>query len=117
MIFMFTTWSLRAQVEAPQFVQMHDQLAKRGLRIIGIALDRRTGPLVKTYVNYMHMRFSVAIAEPDNAALLAALGRTHKVPRTLLLDPQGRVRLDFQGATRFKKLRANVERMLAPAAK
>jgi hypothetical protein len=43
---------------------------------------------------------------------VGALGKTRQVPRTVLLDSQGRVLLDMMGHTDFPALRRRLERLL-----
>jgi hypothetical protein len=101
-VFMFTTWSLRAQLEAAQFVRL--QQTRGEIHVVGIALDRGNRPLIRAFVDFVGLRGDVALAEPDDLDLVGAFGRTDQVPRTLLLDGAGRVRQDHRGQTDFPRL-------------
>jgi thiol-disulfide isomerase/thioredoxin len=113
-VHLFTTWCLRCQAEAPFFARMHEQLSGRGLRTLGVALDKGVPELVKTYVEYVGFRFPVLLALPDDLELVAGLGRTPQVPRTILLDPQGRIVLDQLGQTNLQRLDAALKPLLTP---
>ena len=109
---MFTTWSLRCQAEAPQFVQLHERWKSRGLRVVGVSLSADDASLVRTYVEFVGYRFDVALARPDDLELVAAFGLTRQVPRTVLLDGAGRVLRDFEGLTDFVTLRRELDALL-----
>lgn len=112
---LFSTWSMRAQAEAPLLVQLHERHQARGLQLVGVAI---TSPgekgtlMVETYVEVNGVTFPVALSAPDNPDLVAALGPVRIVPRTLLLDGKGRIVLDQPGQTDFAELYKLVERLL-----
>jgi peroxiredoxin len=111
---LFTTWCLRCQAEAPRFVQMHERLRRCGLRMVGVVLDVETShAVIKTYVDYLGFRFPVALAAPTDLDLVAAFGPTKAVPRTLLLDRDGRIVLDQHSQTDFPGLEQRVRDLLA----
>jgi len=115
LITMFTTWSLRCQAEASQFVQIHDREGGRGLRVVGIALDDLMRvSLLKTYVGFVGFRFPVLLAEPNNLELVGGLGPTKQVPRTVLLDREGRIVQDHGGQTDFGRLERAIKDLVAP---
>jgi peroxiredoxin len=111
LITFFTTWSLRSQAEAPQFIQLYDRLGPRGLKILGILLDIKTNlTMIRTYIEHVGFRFDVLLAGPEE--LLGALGTTQKVPRTVLLDRRGHIVLDHRGQTNFPQLEAQILKRL-----
>jgi hypothetical protein len=112
---LFATWDLRSQAEAPYLQRLHQRLGPRGLKVLGVALgpvNRKGIPLVETYVEVMKLDYDILLAEPENLDLVAAVGPTRQVPRTLLLDREGRVVLDQMGRTDLQLLTRKVERML-----
>jgi len=113
LITLFTTWCLRCQAEAPRFVRFGE---RPGLKVVGIALDDLTKlSLITTYVTFVGFRFPVLLAQPDDLELVGGLGVTKQVPRTVLLDPVGRVIQDHVGQTSFDKLAPAIDRLLAPS--
>jgi peroxiredoxin len=115
---LFTTWCFRCQAEAPSFQRLHERFAARGLLVVGIALNAggtRPAELVRLYVEETGFRFPVLVAAPDDLELVGGLGRTPEIPRTLLLDREGRILLDQVGETRFAALEAAVLRLLGEA--
>lgn len=109
----FATWDLRSQAEAPLMQQLHARRGERDLAVVGVylgPLGAKGLPLVRTFVEVMGITYPVLLAEPTNPELVGALGTTRQVPRTLLLDPQGRVELEMVGQTDFPRLRALLAR-------
>ena len=103
----FSTWSTRAQAEASLFVQMHEAHKARGLQVLGLALltpGAREPLIVQTYLEVNEITFPVLMAAPDDPDLVAAVGLTKLVPRTLVLDRAGQVVLDQKGQTDFAVL-------------
>ena len=112
-ISLFTTWCLRCQAEAPRLVELHARHRARGLVVLGVALDVTTIELIKTYVEYVGFSFDVLLARPNDLELVGALGVTKQVPRTVLLDGQGKIVDDQLGSTNFDRLRQRIEPLLA----
>lgn len=103
LLFLFSTWSLRAQAEAEEIKRIASRYS--GVAVVAIALDVRGRKLVKTYVDFVGFTFPVALATPDDLALIAALGRTARVPRTVLIDARGQIIQDHRsGQTDFERL-------------
>ena len=104
-IFLFTTWSLRSQVEASRLAALYRRSRGCGTRFVGVALDRKTPvSMIETYVRFTGIPFDVALAEPTHPALRVGLGPTRHVPRTLVLDARGSILEDFQGLTQLPRL-------------
>lgn len=113
---LFTTWCFLCQAEAPSFQRLHERFGASGLQVLGVALNSegaRPMELVRLYVEDCGFRFPILLAEPDNLELIGAFGKTPQIPRTLLLDLEGRVTLDQLGQTRFAALEARIRELLA----
>ena len=105
----FTSSSLRAQAEMPLFSRLIAQYGSERLVVLGVCVDLDSR-LAGTYLELIRPGFPVAISRMDDPRLVAAVGRTLAVPRTLLIDPKGRIVQDHhQGRTDF----AAIERELA----
>ena len=112
LITLFTTWCLRCQAEAPLFIKIHEQRKPQGLEVVGIALDDLTKvSMVQTYVEFVGYTFPVLLAEPNNLELVAALGPTKRVPRTVLLDRAGRIVEDHVAQTHFDRLERALDKL------
>jgi len=111
----FSTWSTRAQAEAPLFVKLHDEHKERGLQVLGLALltpGAKEPLIVQTFMEVSGITFPVMMAPPDDLDLVAALGLTKMVPRTVVLDRAGKVVLDQKGLTDFAVLKKVISGML-----
>jgi hypothetical protein len=95
---------LRSQAEAPLFRRLAEREGRR-VHFAAVAVDFNR-VLVAEYVRFVSYGFPVALSTPSDLDLVAAVGQVSMVPRTLLLDPRGRVILDFQdvGQTDFHRL-------------
>ncbi|MBW2731700.1 MAG: TlpA family protein disulfide reductase [Deltaproteobacteria bacterium] len=103
LLFFFATWSLRAQAEAAQIKRIAARYGQ--LAVVGIALDVKSKALVRAYVDFMGFSFPVAFVSPDDPRLLSAVGKTSRVPRSVLIDRGGRVIQDHRGGqTDFARL-------------
>ncbi len=107
----FTTWCLRCQAEAGRFEQIHERYQSKGLTVVGIALDLQGSKFVKPYVDAMGLTFEVLLSHPDSLDLTQVFGKITQVPRTLLLDREGRVVLDQMGQTNFYALQKKIDDM------
>lgn len=111
---LFTTWSLRSQAEASRFNQLAARYRSEDVAVVAVALHRRGHALVKTYVDFVGLRFAVGVVDPEDLRLVSALGLTKRVPRTLLLDRSGRRRQDHvAGQTDFPRLLEGIAQLLA----
>jgi thiol-disulfide isomerase/thioredoxin len=112
LITLFTTWCLRCQAEASLFVRLQERYRARGLAVVGVVVDLQASSLIQTYVDFVGFRFDVLYARPDNLDLVAALGPTPQVPRTVLVDASGMLVLDQTAQTDFVALEGQLERLL-----
>jgi peroxiredoxin len=112
---LFTTWWVPCQGEAPTFVRFDERFRQDGLAVVGVALDeagKTPAQLVRLWVDEMGIRYPVLLAPPNDLELVGGVGQTKAVPRTLLLDRQGRIILDQVGKTRFQALEIKVLELL-----
>lgn len=108
----FSTWSMRAQAEAPQMVQLLEHHKARGLQMVGLAVappGEEVALMAETYMQVNGISFPVMLAAPNDPDLVAALGPVRLVPRTVVLDRKGEVVLDQAGQTDFAELHKVVE--------
>lgn len=115
LLFLFTTWSLRAQAEAPLVARLHETYHPRGLEVVGIALEQIKPQLIRDYADYVGFRFPILLSLPHDPPLVGAFGQTHHVPRTLLLDREGRKVLDLQGQADQREVEAKIKELLVAA--
>ncbi len=75
--------------EMPHLVELYQELAPRGLEIIGIAMEYDPEDQVRTMVAQKQVPYPIAIDKDGSAA--QAFGGVSLTPSSFLIDPQGRI--------------------------
>ena len=75
--------------EMPHLVELYQELAPKGLEIIGIAMEYDPEDQVRTMVAQKQIPYPIAIDKDGSAA--QAFGGVSLTPSTFLIDPQGRI--------------------------
>lgn len=89
----WATWCAPCRVEMPGFVDLQEEFRDEGVQFVGISVDRAGAEAVRPYVENEGITFP-QIAEP---ALAARHFAGDVVPRTYLIDKQGRIRYEHEG--------------------
>jgi hypothetical protein len=86
---LFTTWSLTAQLDLPQLIEVAGGDPRT--TVIGVALDQDGYTLVAPWVRENSVPYLIALATDPIQRGTSPLGRIGEVPTTILLDPSGRI--------------------------
>ena len=109
-------WCGPCRKEIPELAAAHDKFAKRGLVVVGIALDDKiesTRDFAKAY----EMRYTGLLAKSGGIELMQAIGNPKAVvPFTLSIDREGKVIGSKLGAMSKAEIEATARLLLAPAA-
>jgi peroxiredoxin len=89
----WATWCPPCRVEMPGFVDLQRELGDEGVQFVGIAVDRAGAEAVRPFVEEQGINFP-QIANPSVAARHFP---GEVVPRTYLIDKQGRIRYRHSG--------------------
>jgi peroxiredoxin len=89
----WATWCPPCRVEMPGFVDLQRELGDEGVQFVGIAVDRDGAEAVRPFVEEKGINFPQII----NPALAARHFPGEVVPRTYLIDKQGRIRYRHTG--------------------
>lgn len=108
----WATWCGPCRVELPGFVDVQRDLRDDGVRFVGIAVDREGASVVRPYAEAEGLNFP-QIADPS---LAARHFPGNVVPRTYLIDKQGRIRYEHTGVLLKWSLRDALERLAAEPA-
>jgi peroxiredoxin len=101
---LFTTGPLQCQKEAKDFVRLHQRFGKE-VHFLGISVDTHANlTMIQAFVEVAGYGFPVLLATPTDLELVGGIGATNVVPRTVLLDRQGRIIQDHGGRTSFARL-------------
>lgn len=105
-------WCGPCRKEIPELAAAHDRYAKKGLVIVGIALDDKV-EATKDFARAYEMRYTGLLAKEGGIALMQALGNARAVvPFTLVIDRQGRVVGSKLGAMNHDEIEAAARQLL-----
>lgn len=94
MLNVWATWCPPCRVEEmPGFVELQEELGDDGVQFVGIAVDRGGADAVRSFVEQRGGTFP-QIANPS---LAARYFPGDVVPRTYIIDRQGRIRYNHEG--------------------
>jgi len=89
----WATWCAPCRVEMPGFVDLQEEFRDRGVRFVGVSVDREGTGVVQSFVEDEGINFPQIVAP--------ALANRHfpgtVVPRTYLIDKDGRIRYKHSG--------------------
>lgn len=109
-VLFFTTWCVPCQVQGARFQPVRAALGAHRVSFLVVSLDtdRR---LVPTFLEAAGFTFTAAYGDSEMVRQ-SPLGPTRDVPRTLVLDREGRLVVDFQGPVEPKALLAVLKALL-----
>jgi thiol:disulfide interchange protein DsbD len=106
----WATWCVPCKAEIPWFNQFDKDYKARGLEVVGVSLDEEGAAKVKPFLKDNPMNYSVALG--DQAAADAFKVDGNKLPVTLLVDKQGRVRFKHVGLAKKEEFEAEISQLL-----
>jgi peroxiredoxin len=105
-------WCGPCRKEIPELAAAHDKHAKKGLVVVGIALDDKV-EATKDFAKAYEMRYTGLLAKEGGIALMQATGNAKAVvPFTLVIDRQGKVIGSKLGAMNHAEIEAAAEKLL-----
>ena len=105
-------WCGPCRAEIPELSAAHDKYAKRGLVVIGIALDDKV-EAVRDFAKAYEMRYTGLLAKEGGIALMQAIGNPKAVvPFTLVIDRHGNVVGSKLGAMNHEEIEAAARQIL-----
>lgn len=106
----WATWCIPCKAEIPWFNQFDKDYKSRGLEVVGVSLDEEGAAKVKPFVKNTSMNYAVALG--DKAASDAFKVDGEKLPVTLLIDKQGRIRFTHVGIAKKEEFETEIARLL-----
>jgi peroxiredoxin/outer membrane lipoprotein-sorting protein len=107
----WATWCPPCQAQMPDLQKMHEELAGRGLVVLGLDVGEDAAAVTK-FATQRGYTFTLLLgAEPDITEKYFVPG----YPTTFLIDRQGRIAFRTEGGLTPEKLRAAVEAALSAA--
>ncbi|CAG0929427.1 MAG: Thiol-disulfide oxidoreductase ResA [Rhodocyclaceae bacterium] len=105
-------WCGPCRKEIPELAAAHDKYGKRGLVVVGIALDDKV-EATKDFAKAYEMRYTGLLAKEGGIALMQATGNAKAVvPFTLVIDRQGKVIGSKLGAMNHAEIEAAASQLL-----
>lgn len=107
-------WCGPCRKEIPELSAAHDKYARRGLVIVGIALDDKV-EAVRDFAKAYEMRYTSLLAKEGGIALMQASGNPKAVvPFTLVIDRKGNVIGSKLGAMNHEEIDDAAAKLLKP---
>jgi peroxiredoxin len=88
----WATWCGPCKQEIPDFIELQKQYSKRGVVIVGVALDEYES--VKKFYNDKKMNYPVLLGTNDVVKLY---GGIRGIPTTFIIGKNGTIRQKFEG--------------------
>jgi peroxiredoxin len=85
----WATWCPPCRREIPDLMRLQDRFGSRGLRVIGVSLDREGKAVVQRYVDDVGIDYTVGI---DDGSIAQAFGGVPALPTTYIIGRSGRIR-------------------------
>jgi thiol-disulfide isomerase/thioredoxin len=103
----WATWCQPCRTEMPMLIKIADKFEKRGLQVVGVAVDEGGPELIKKFVAEYKIDYPILIPPEDSP-----WSRAEKMPTTLLIDSDGRLAGKYFGAVPEKVLREDIEKLI-----
>ena len=92
----WATYCVPCLKEIPTFNRLHEQLADRGVVVLGVSMDEDGGaPLVKSFLKQHPMKYRVALGSEK----MTDLFHVNQLPTTVVFDRHGKTLQRFEGYT------------------
>jgi thiol:disulfide interchange protein len=104
----WATWCVPCIQEIPSFNRLHEQLASKGVVVLGVSMDEDGPEKVKSFLIKHPMQYPVAMGSEK----LSGQFHLDQLPVTVVFDRQGKQVHRFEGFTPEAELEAAVRRAL-----
>ena len=108
----WATWCPPCRLEMPGFQAVYDRQRDQGFVVLGISTDAAGPEVVERYLADHHISYPVAMATGE---VVRTFGGANMLPRSFLIDRQGRIRHEVTGIFTSIALEQAVGRLLAEA--
>lgn len=107
----WATWCGPCRRELPDLVELSQEMASKGVVIVGVSLDEKEPRLqnVKTFAEKMGISYINVI---DNLKIAEAYGGIQSIPTTFIIDRQGNVVQKIIGMQSKENFRAAITKAL-----
>ncbi len=107
----WATWCDPCREEIPDFVELYKAYQGRGLEIVGVSVDTGGEERVKAFAKKFGIEYPVVVADIQVARQWLVRG----IPRTFVIDREGKVAQKIVGVTDKRSLEAGIQPLLGTA--
>ncbi len=107
----WATWCDPCREEIPDFVQLHKEYRGRGLEIVGVSMDTGKEERVRAFAMKFGIEYPIVVADIHVARQWLVQG----IPRTFIIDREGKVAQRIVGVTDKHSLEAAIRPFLGTA--
>ncbi len=104
----WASWCAPCRAEAPALTRIHDHIANRGGRVIGISADRAELDAVAHHAVGLGMEYPIGMTDTETFERY----RVTQLPTTYVIDEDGKIRWSHVGAVDEDRLRAAIDELL-----
>lgn len=90
----WASWCQPCHDEIPGFVELQSQFAEDGVTFVGLSIDKEGFAAVRPFVQRYDVNYPQVVGP---TVAWEKYGRTRAVPRTFVIDRQGRIRFQHTG--------------------
>lgn len=98
----WATWCVPCRKEIPEFNRIHEELASKGVEVVGISMDEGGAEAVKPYLTQNPMNYTVG----------TGTGVMEQLPVTVVLDRKGNMVQRFDGLATPAEIRAAIAKAI-----
>ena len=84
----WATWCPPCRMEIPHFKELYQRYKRKGLVIVGVALDRGGVPVVKSFVQTNNINYPILIGDQ---IVVVSYGGIRSIPTTFIIDRKGHI--------------------------
>jgi len=107
----WATWCGPCKVEMPWFVDFEDRFSDDGFAVVGVSVDQPGWEIVRPFLERQPLNYRIALA--DTPERLAPFGETYILPKTWLIDREGRLATEHIGLVDFDSIESQIRELLA----
>ncbi len=107
----WATWCGPCKIEMPWFEEFEDTFGDDGFAVLGVSLDEPGWDIVRPFLERQPLNYRIALA--DTPERVAPFGETYVLPKTWLIDRQGRIAAEHVGLVDFDSTESQIQQLLA----
>jgi thiol-disulfide isomerase/thioredoxin len=107
----WATWCPPCVQEIPGFITLHERYAKRGLVVIGIALDEMGPQVVKPFLTQRGVKYTALVGDTP---VQLAFGGLDGLPTTFVFDRDGKLVTKHEGFWDSAAMEKEIQPLLEP---